>query len=188
MKILHVAFALLLGGLALTAHAASNTVTDPDKPRQLPESGPVAVSWSDPAQFSELRYSNNRWEAERGDWVRQLAEHLRKSAASQLQPGERLEVTITDIRRAGNYEPWRGMRYDSVRIVRDLYPPQVDLDYTLYAANGEVLAQGESKLRNIGFLFGASPINQNDNLRHEKRLIDDWARRQLRPRAAQDGP
>ncbi|MFT4256847.1 MAG: DUF3016 domain-containing protein [Pseudoxanthomonas sp.] len=168
----------LLAALPLAALAGN--VTDADKPRSLPTEGPVAVSWNDPAQFSEIRYSHNRWEAERGDWVTQLAEYLRKSATKQLQPGERLEVNIVDVQRAGQYEPWRGPNFDNVRIVRDRYPPRMELSYTLYDANGQVLAQRDTKFSDMGFMLGSSPTNQSDLLSYEKRMIDNWVRRDLR--------
>ena len=78
----------LLAALAIAPlHAASN-VTDPDRPRALPGDGPVHVEWTDPAQFSELRYSRNRWEAQQGDWVTQLAEYLQERAAAVFRvPG-----------------------------------------------------------------------------------------------------
>lgn len=173
--------ALPVLGLSAAAQAA-DTVTDPNKPRSLPDEGPVDVSWSDPAQFGDLRYTHNRWEAAQGDWVRQLAEHVRKSATKQLRPGETLQVNITDITRAGEYEPWHGINFDHVRIIRDRYPPRMELSYTLYGADGQVLAQGDSKLRDFGFMMGSSPLNQTDPLRYEKRMIDDWTRRELGPK------
>ena len=51
------------------ASAKVRNVTDPDAPRSLPAEGPVAVQWTDPAQFTDLKFSGNRWEAARGDWV-----------------------------------------------------------------------------------------------------------------------
>lgn len=173
------AFAATLAVLS-PALLAADTVTDPEKPRALPAEGPVSVTWNDPAQFTDLRYSHNRWEAERGDWVRQLATYLRKSAGKQLQPGERLEVNIVDVKRAGEYEPWHGPQLDHVRVIRDRYPPRLELSYTLYAADGQVLTQGDSKLRDYGFMMGSSPVNQSDALRYEKRMIDGWVRDELR--------
>src|SRR3546814_3575311 len=40
--------------------------------------------------------------------------------SSDLPDGQRLEVTITDIARAGNYEPWHGINADSIRFMRDV--------------------------------------------------------------------
>lgn len=164
---------------ASTAAAKTRNVTDPEAPRSLPDEGPVAVQWTDPAQFTELRFSGNRWEAERGNWVVQLAEHLRKEAAKRLPEGERLEVEITDIDRAGRYEPGRGINLDSVRIMREIYPPMVEFTFRRLDANGNVVAEGERKLRDTMYLSGSTSIGSNDHLRYEKRMIDDWLRDEI---------
>lgn len=174
---------------ALTAIAtpalARDDVTDPDTPRSLPGDSPVAVQWTDPAAFSDIRFSGNRWEARRGDWVEQIARYVRQRAERELPPGTTLDVTLRDIRRAGMYEPWRGPELDHVRIVKDLYPPRIDLDFVLRDADGHVVAEGARELRDMGFLNRAGMIGNSDSLRYEKQLVDDWLRRDLRPAIAQ---
>ncbi len=172
-------FALVLAcALAATgAWARSADVTDPDAPRSLPAEGPVSVQWTDPAQFSEIRQSRNRWEARRGNWVHDLAAYLRKRAAARLPAGERLDVTITDIERAGDYEP--GARGTDIRYMRDIYPPRIALDFTLTGADGGVIARGSRKLSDIGYLQGAPRALDTDPLRYEKQLIDDWLRKEF---------
>ena len=150
-----------------------------DAPRALPESGPVSVRWNDPATFAELRYNRNRWDAERGSWLTDLAEYLRKRAAMQLPNGERLELTIVDVDRAGDYEPWLGMRHQDTRIVRDIYPPRMTLQVRHFDASGALVSEGERKITDPAFLTGSSPINDSDPLRYEKRMIDSWLRREL---------
>ncbi|MEO6264662.1 MAG: DUF3016 domain-containing protein [Luteimonas sp.] len=172
---------LLAGFLAGTAQARVVHVTDAGAPRSLPAQGPVSVRWEDPAQFSELRYSHNRWEASRGDWVMQLATWLRTRAERRLPPGERLDIDITDIQRAGNYEPWLGIQFDSVRILRDLYPPRIRLTVQRLDANGRVVAEGERRLSDPGFLMNDSNFGRDDPLRFEKRMIDRWLVRELGP-------
>ena len=177
----HLATALISAALAaaFAMPAFAARVTDPELPRSLDADGPVTVSWTDPQAFSEIRYSRNRFEAERGDWVRGIARHLAKRAAGTLGPGERLDVVITDIELAGDFEPGAG-RSDGVRIVRDIYPPRIDLSYTLYDASGDVIGSGERSLRDIGFLHRhAGTVGSGDPLRHEKRLVDDWVRDEL---------
>ncbi len=173
------ALACLLAAGAATAGPSRN-VADPAAPRALPAEGPVQVQWNDPAAFTELRHSHNRWEARRGDWVVKLAEHLRKRAASQLPEGQQLAVTITDIKRAGDFEPWHGPQLDDVRFMRDIYPPRIRLQFTLTDAQGQVLDQGERKLVDNAYLHGGGRLSDSDPLRYEKRLLDDWLRRELR--------
>ena len=166
-----------------TASARARNVTDPDAPRALPATSNVAVSWSDPAGFSDLRRSTNRWESRRGDWVRDLAAYVQQSVARSLPPGERAEVTITDIRRAGDYEPWHGPQMNDVRIMRDIYWPQITLELRRTGADGRELEGGERVLRDPAYLTsgGRSPRG-NEALYYEKRLVDDWVRREFAAR------
>ena len=161
--------------------AKPRTVTDPDAPRALPVEGPVQVQWTDPADFTDLKFSGNRWMAAQGDWVEQLALYLRKSAEKRLPPGDRLDVTITDFDRAGRYEPWRGMQMQDVRYIRDYYPPSMRVQFRLYGADGQMLAEGTHEVRDTGFLMSGGPApGSGDNLYYEKRMIDRWLRDELR--------
>lgn len=159
--------------------ASPRTVTDPQAPRALEVEGPVQVQWTDPAQFTEIRQSTNRFEAERGNWVEQLAAYLRTAATKRLAPGQRLEVTITDIKRAGDYEAWHGPRGSDLRIMRDVYPPRIALSYRLTDAQGQVLNEGDAKLVDTGYLHSIGLQRDSDPLRYEKKLLDDWLQRQL---------
>jgi len=175
------AIALACAGL-LAPHAAAariRYVTDADAPRSLPEQGPVSVSWDDPAGFTEIRYSHNRVESRRGDWVAQLARHLRDYAAPRLRAGERLQIRITDIDRAGDFEPWRGPDFYDTRFARDIYPPRITLAFTHTDANGAVIDQGERKLMDAGFLMDSTVGRGYDPLRFEKRLLERWIASEL---------
>ncbi|MDA3307390.1 MULTISPECIES: DUF3016 domain-containing protein [Stenotrophomonas] len=179
------ATALLLAGalMAGSANAAPRAVTDPDAPRALQANGPVSVKWDDPATFTEIRQSTNRFEAERGNWVQQLASYVQTTAARPLQPGQTLDVTLVDIKRAGDYEPWHGPRGSDIRIMRDIYPPRITLQYTLKDASGRIVDEGEAKLSDTGYLHNLGLKRDSDPLRYEKRLIDDWVKRELSTRA-----
>lgn len=175
---------LLLAAFAQPTFAGVRNVTDPDAPRSLPVDGSVDVRWTDPAQFSDIRYSSNRREAERGDWVADLAEYVRERAQKRLPAGERLEVEITDIRRAGTYEPWHGPNLQDVRIMRDMYPPRMELRFQRLAADGSVIDAGERKLVDGAFMMRSSIAGASDPLRFEKTMIDRWIRDELTDRAA----
>ena len=175
-----IVLALLVAG---PVASKSRNVTDADAPRSLPAEGPVSVDWTDPAQFTDIRYSGNRWEAKRGNWVEQLAEHLQKSALKKLPQGETLQVTFTDIKRAGSYEPWQGPDLHDTRIVRDIYPPRITLTFKRLDAQGGVIEQGERKLSDSGFLMSSPRLSDSDPLRYEKGMLDDWLRREFKPTA-----
>ena len=140
----------------------------------------VRVDWTDPMQFTELRHHRSIRDQHPDDWLVPLARHLRTRAERVLPPGERLEVTFTDVQRAGAYEPWRGPRLDDVRIVKDIYPPRIDLRFRLLDASGTVLREGERTLRDSAFLMHDG-AREDDPLRFEKRLLDDWLRKELAP-------
>lgn len=172
---------------ALPGQARPKNVTDPDIPRSLPtDGGAVSVQWTDPAQFSEIKFSGNRWESEQGTWVVDLARYLRDEAGQRLARGQTMDVTITDIDRAGRYEPVVRAAMQDIRIVKDIYPPRMTLSFVVKGPDGQVLAEGERKLVDHGFLMGSN-INSNDSLRHEKRMIDDWLRKELNGNAALTG-
>lgn len=181
MNAIRVAPLLLALGLAISGCASTRgpDMLAADAPRALPESGPVSVAWSDPATFAELRYGVNRYEAARGNWLGDLARYLRKQAERRLAAGERLELTIVDVDRAGDYEPGQNVGLYDTRILRDIYPPRMTVQFRHFADGGAVLAEGERKLSDLAYLIGINPINSTDALRYEKRMIDTWLRREL---------
>jgi hypothetical protein len=177
MSVRRAAFALVAALLLAAPAWAVRNVTDPGAPRALPAEGPVQVSWHDPAGFTEIRRSRNRAMARRGDWVAELACHLRQRAQARLPTGERLEVVLVDIARAGEYEAAPDPALGDVRIYRDVYPPAIELSFRRLDADGRVRAEGTRRLRDPGYLLhGASG---GDPLRFEKRLLDDWLAREL---------
>ena len=174
--------ALLLAVLLVAGPgvATGSDVTDPSLPRNLPADGRVEVRWTDPAQFTEIRLSSNSHEARQGNWVWQLAQHLRDSVGKVLPAGQKLDVTITDIDLAGQYPPGAAGSAQDVRVMRDIYPPRMTLTFKRTAEDGSVIDQGDRKLADTGYLDGASPLGFDQALRFDKQLIDQWVRREVR--------
>lgn len=140
--------------------------------------GRVTVNWTDPAQFAEVRYSHAFGQPKPETWLEAMRKTVVQRADELLKPSQRLEVTITDVKLAGQYEPWRGPAYNDVRIVRDIYPPRIDLRFSLTDTNGTVIASGERKLRDPAFLSRSTP-NGSDSYRFEKSLLKDWLVREF---------
>lgn len=136
--------------------------------------GSVSVTHRDPAQFSETRAHPRESASARQQWLDALSLHLAEQAALRLPPGQRLEVEILDVRRAGTVEPRLGPAGGDVRIVRDTASPRIELQFRRLDEGGRLLQEGRRALRNPNFLL--DPGSGSDPLRHEKQLLDDWLR------------
>lgn len=148
-----------------------------------PQSGAdsrVQIDWTKPDTFSESKtYAGTGLGRQDPDeWLGDLADHLRYRAERILPQHEHLVVTFTNVQLAGTYEPWRGPRWDDVRVIKNIYPPRIDLKFTLTGANGAVVKEGERKLRDPAFMQRGI-LNETDPLRFEKRMLDDWLRKEF---------
>lgn len=143
----------------------------------------VKMDWTDPAKFADTRQSMCHSSVKPEEWLGQLARHVETRAAPLLAAGQHLEITITDVRRAGQCEPWRGPRGSDIRIIKEPYAPRIDLHYALADTDGKVLREGKEELRDLAFLQRGT-LNANDPLRFEKRMLDDWLRREFEAKPA----
>ncbi|MDE2270905.1 MAG: DUF3016 domain-containing protein [Xanthomonadaceae bacterium] len=167
---LFAAFALWLGGVAPRAAAAST-----------PAESSVSVTYVNPGKFTENRLYGRQDRFNRIDYLAQLKAYLVKQGQAILKPGQRLQVDITDIKLAGAYEPWRGSQWDYVRIMRDVYPPRIDLDFKLFDHDGHVLREGKRTLRDLDYLQSNVGLAaaQGAPLYYDKALLRRWLRRGL---------
>ncbi|HVR54730.1 MAG TPA: DUF3016 domain-containing protein [Pseudorhodoferax sp.] len=140
--------------------------------------GTVSVTYGDPAGFSDAQDGAHETDAARRAWLDALSEHLADRAAEILPPGQRLAVQITDVQRAGRYEGWRGPQAAQLRVVRDIYPPRIDLNFQRLGADGQVLQAGTRQLRDLNFLMRPARYT-DDPLRYEKTLVDDWVAKEF---------
>lgn len=137
----------------------------------------VTVTYDHPERFTETKETRAFAPAHADkSYLDVLKKYIEKQAAKVLAEGQQLEIVITDIDRAGSYEPWRGPRLSDVRIVKDIYPPRINLHFRLLDAHGAVVREGDRKLRDPGFLSSAGNATSTDGLRYEKQLIDRWLR------------
>ncbi|MFM9078772.1 MAG: DUF3016 domain-containing protein [Opitutaceae bacterium] len=138
-----------------------------------PPPGRITVEFLEPAGFTDLR--DRAWlENEPALYLPRLREHLEAKAKRFVPAGCTLAITFTDIDLAGDFEPWRGPRWDDVRVIRDIYPPRLALACQVTDAEGKVGTQGRRELRDLAFLFKLPLAFPDDPLRHEKALLDDW--------------
>lgn len=160
-------FAVSHPGWALSTAAASDVAAAPT----------VQVIYQNPRAFSETRdFPYVRFD--HGDYLQRLQAYLVRRATPLLRPDERLTVTFTNIKLAGSYEPWRGVLWQDVRFMRNIYPPRMTFHFKLTGADGRLVREGTRNLVGTGYMYTTSmPTALNDPLHYDKALLAGWLRR-----------
>lgn len=63
--------------------------------------------------------------------------------------------------------------------MRDVYPPRIDLAFTLTDADGDVIASGERRRRDVSYLMTTVSRIDADPLVYEKLLVREWLWREF---------
>jgi len=139
------------------------------------------VTFFEPKNFTDVRDSAmDSSDSFRDATLAELKTYLVRQANRYLTPGQKLTITVTDVHLAGDFEPWRGPRWDDVRIVKDIYPPRIALSFQLTDADGQIVREGKRELTDLAFMMKMTMAFQDDPLRHEKALLDDWLSEEFR--------
>lgn len=129
---------------------------------------------TDPAKFRDFRASALDLERDRDYLLEELRRHLERTAPRFLPHDSKLQVTVTDVDMAGEYRPTAHPVQD-IRVVKGVYPPQVDLEFRLTDRDGAVLKEGRRELRDLAFLTRIG-IGSMEPLQFEKTMITRWLR------------
>jgi hypothetical protein len=137
----------------------------------------IEVVYPAPDKFTDLGNGYPGSDKARDALLGELTRHVETQAASRIPADAALRVVIADVGMAGAFEPLRGSRYERVRILRDVYPPRIKLEFRLVDAGGNVLKEGRRDLTDLDYLMYTE--HRSDLLRHEKKLLDDWLAREF---------
>ena len=163
-QLLLIAAAGLVGSLAVAAETATK----------------VEVLFAkEPGEYADVRDGWSASEKGQAANLDALKQHIEKRAADLVPADHKLTVTLTEVDLAGDFEPWGRPEMQDVRIVKDIYPPRIDLEFKLTDAAGVVVKEGKRELRDLAFMMKLS-IDRNDPNRHEKELLNDWLRREFK--------
>ncbi len=131
----------------------------------------VSVVLVDPQKFTDAK--RDSWSDNGSDLLQQLQTFMQETGEPYVPAGMHLEIKVTDVDLAGEFEPWRGPDFDGVRIVRAIYPPRLKLEFSLTDAKGTVLNSGQREITDLAFqMRTAWPAD--DYLRYEKAILRDW--------------
>jgi hypothetical protein len=163
-------------GLALVtaialAGAGRLAASEPSTPR-------VLVVFVEPERFTDVKNAARGSEKGTAALLDELAGFMREIGERDVPAGTSLELRVTDIDLAGEFEPWRGPQFERTRFMRDVYAPRIDLEFRLKDAEGRVVRAGTRSLREPNYLTRAL-LMRDDRLRYEKALLSDWFRQEF---------
>lgn len=173
VKTLFVTMVTSLVAITSAGHATAATPAVAD--------GRIRVEFASPDSFTDIRDSAFGQSDSHRDFVLgELREFIRTRGERVLQNGLHLEVVVTDIDLAGDFEPWHGMRFDGIRVIKAIYPARVRLEFRLTDSTGQVVAAGTRSLSDFGQPGILSTTFRSDSLRYEKDLIGNWLNSEFR--------
>ncbi len=90
----------------------------------------------------------------------ELQKFMREMGERYVPRGMQLEIKVTDIDLAGDFEPWRGPQFDQLRLTD---------------GSGGIVSAGKRELRDIAYQRRLVRL-LDDYLRYEKDILRDWFR------------
>lgn len=160
------AAALALGAISVYA---ANPVAKPAN---------VTVTFHEPDKFTDARASFGG--PTEDYYLDILKKTIQERAALNIAPGQKLEVTITDVDLAGDFLPGRAAGSEDIRIIKEIYRPRITLNFKLLGADGKVVKEGDRMLSDMNFMNNISIIGRNDPLFYDKALLKDWVEKEFR--------
>jgi hypothetical protein len=159
--------------VALAAPALAFAVS----PKAAPTpNGRAEVQFLESEKFTDVRSSLDD-QGDRNGYLDQLRDHIAKASAEFLPEGQKLQMTFTDIDLAGDFPPGRSANANSVRVMKDIYPPRMAFAYRVTDASGNVVKEGKEELTDPNYMTTMSLTERTDPLRYDKALLSDWFRK-----------
>jgi hypothetical protein len=155
---------ILLPTLLLSAVSVGSACTEGTAVR-------IAIVFVQPQYFTDVRYS--KAEPNSVALLNELHKFMCKLGERYIPEDMQLEIKVTDIDLAGDFEPWRGPQFGAVRIIREIYPPHISLEFRLTDDSGNVVSAGNREISDSAYQarLVRSP---DDYLRYEKDILRDW--------------
>jgi len=171
---------LIIAGFGLAA-AGALRAADASKPAR------AEVIFDHPENFTDVKDDYMPTDKGRDSILDRIQAEVVREAEYLVPEGCKLTMTFTDIDLAGDFEPWRGPQWSTVRVVKSIYPPSFKFSWSVTDSAGKVIKQGREDLRDPDFEMMLT-INRQDPLHYEKAILDDWMRGHLRDLKKLAGP
>ncbi|MGH7995302.1 MAG: DUF3016 domain-containing protein [Opitutaceae bacterium] len=149
-------------------------------PKVVYTSPKLEIVFQHPSKFSDIRDQYQPTDSGELNILDELHRALVRDANYDVPNGDRMTMTFTDIKLAGDFEPERGPNWGNVRIIRSVYVPYFNFTYRLMDGSGRVLRHGTVHLTDLNFQDRVM-LNTSDPLRYEKDILRGWMSEHAKP-------
>ena len=133
----------------------------------------VSVAFIEPEKFTDARRAE--LEPTSSGVLRELEKFLTETGARYVPENMKLNIRVTNVDLAGDFELFRAPHADQVRITKGLYPPHIVLEFEVVDGAAKVVKSGARDLTDINYQL-RSAYPREDYLRYEKDILRDWLR------------
>jgi hypothetical protein len=137
----------------------------------------IQVDFRDPDAYTDCKDDYVPTKEEQIRILGDLQRELRKHATLYLKEGERLQVVFNDIDLAGEIEPIRNG--EGKRVLRDITPPRLEIEFKIVGPDGAVKAEGKRSLKKLGYLTTFNLNRTEERYYHDKKLIREWVEKEI---------
>ncbi|MFV7771519.1 DUF3016 domain-containing protein [Shewanella marisflavi] len=166
---------LLVGALVSLNLAAEEAKENP-----VTETGVVKITWQDVDSYRDVKAVSDIQSRYELRVFETLTKNLNKSAEKTLKPNQKLEMVVTDLDLAGDVRPTFGATIQDIRVVKDIYPPQMTFSYQVLEGD-QVIIAGDEKLRDMSFMQTVGNMNDRP-LRYESKMLSNWLKKSVEPK------
>jgi hypothetical protein len=140
----------------------------------------IDVKFIKSESFADMPFSHHG----RDDVMNELQLHFAKLAA-KLPSGQTLKIEVNDVDLAGRIEPHQIGHNNDMRILRGAADwPSMKFSF-IVESQGKVIKSGLADVNDMNYLRGFNRYSANEPLRYEKKMLDEWFRKELIASSAQ---
>ena len=136
----------------------------------------ISVVFVGPEKFTDVKRSDFKPNSDA--LLDAIAKFMEEMGDETIPRDMNLDIKVTDIDLAGNFEPWHGPQSNQVRITNGLYPPRIALEFRVIGPSGQVIQSGKRELTDLDYQRRTF-YPMDDYLRYEKDLLRHWFREEF---------
>ncbi len=133
------------------------------------------IKWVEPDKYRDIDAGEESKMKFRERVFTRFEKHFNK-LADKLPEGQVLKIEVTDLDLAGS-TLHGGMK--RIRVIKSIHFPRIDFSYQLVDATGAELKSANVELKDMNFMMGSNLRYRNDFLGYEKKLLDDWFKKEF---------